>query len=71
MCHADKICHTYINADEYTLAHLVDEEDAKVTYVYDLGDKWTHTIEVPRLLVDFQVVCLPCTGRTDPLKGGE
>jgi hypothetical protein len=48
MTHADKICHAYINTDEYTLAHLVGEEGASFDYTYDLGDKWYHTLQVDK-----------------------
>ncbi len=46
MVHLDKCCHDYIAADEYTLAHLVQEKGARFGYVYDFGDRWTHEVEV-------------------------
>lgn len=46
MVHIDKCCHDYIYADEYTLAHLVQEKGATFHYVYDFGDMWSHEVEV-------------------------
>ncbi|KLO12320.1 hypothetical protein SCHPADRAFT_854067 [Schizopora paradoxa] len=50
MVHIDKCCHDYIYADEYTLAHLVQEKGATFRYVYDFGDMWSHEVEVEDIL---------------------
>ncbi len=46
LVHLDKCFYEYIAADEYTLAHLVQEKGARFGYTYDFGDNWTHEIEV-------------------------
>jgi hypothetical protein len=38
------------NEKKYTVAQLLTKEDAIIIYEYDLGDSWTHQIELKKIL---------------------
>lgn len=50
MCHADKAVISYIDADKYVLAHVLQKPGDKMRYLYDFGDTWLHDIVVEEIL---------------------
>ncbi len=55
---------------EYRLCDLIDREKTKLSYQYDFGDSWEHTLVVekilPKLSGSAKIVCLAGKGRCPP-----
>ncbi|KZT24975.1 hypothetical protein NEOLEDRAFT_1178741 [Neolentinus lepideus HHB14362 ss-1] len=50
MCHVDKAVISYIDADKWTFAHVLQKPGDKMRYLYDFGDTWLHDIVVEKIL---------------------
>ncbi len=59
LVHLDKCFDEYSAADEYTLAHRVQEKGARFGYTYDFGAHWPPAIEVGHVGNTTITSCLP------------
>lgn len=74
MMHAGKCCVHYVDANKYTLAHMLQRVGEKIGYTYDFGDKFLHNIQVeeikPAAESDGSVVVLEGRGMCPPEDNG-
>ncbi|TFK53028.1 hypothetical protein OE88DRAFT_1733989 [Heliocybe sulcata] len=75
MAHVEKVCYGNIDADNYTLAHLLQNPEQKAQYFYDFGDRWMHEIHAEKILPkeesDGSVVLLEGRGMCPPEDHGK
>lgn len=71
--YAGNICVHYVDANKYTLAHILQCVGDKMGYTYDFGDKFIHNIELeeikPIVESDGSVIVIEGRGMCPPEDG--